>query len=369
VINKDIQFPFYAKASIFLIGLLALFIILYIAQGIIVPLVFATIIAIVLHPIVIFFVRKKINRIAAIIVVLFLTFLVIAGFGVLFFSQASRFSDSWPILVDKFTGILNQTITWASGYFDINPQSIHGWIIKTKSELINISSAAIGQTLVTVGNGVVVTLLVPVYIFMILFYHPLLIDFIRRLFGSSNQSQVSAIVTQIKTVIQRYLIGLVIEFVMVAILNSVALLILGIDYAILIGIIGALLNLIPYIGGLVAVALPMMVALVTKESGWYPIYVLAIYYFIQLIDNNYIVPKIVASKVKINAIISIIAVIAGNALWGITGMFLSIPLIAIIKVIFDHIKPLKAWGFLLGDTMPPLLNIKPIFRKNKNTSC
>jgi predicted PurR-regulated permease PerM len=200
--------------------------------------------------------------------------------------------------------------------------------------------------------------LVPVYIFMILFYHPLLLDFIHRVFSTSNQSQVSEIVTQIKTVIQRYLIGLVIEFVMVATLNSAALLILGIEYAILLGIIGALLNVIPYIGGIVAVALPMMVALATKSTAWYAFYVLALYYFIQLIDNHYIVPKIVASKVKINALIAIIVVIAGNALWGISGMFLSIPLLAIVKVIFDHIEPLKPWGFLLGDTMPPLLKIK-----------
>jgi predicted PurR-regulated permease PerM len=142
-------------------------------------------------------------------------------------------------------------------------------------------------------------------------------------------------------------------------------LILGIEYAILLGILGALLNVIPYIGGVVAVALPMMVALATKSSAWHAFYVLAIYYFIQLIDNNYIVPKIVASKVKLNALFSIIAVIVGNALWGIPGMFLSIPLLAIVKLIFDHIEPLKPWGFLLGDTMPPLIKIRPIFKKSK----
>jgi predicted PurR-regulated permease PerM len=81
---------------------------------------------------------------------------------------------------------------------------------------------------------------------------------------------------------------------------------------------------------------------------------------------NYIVPKIVASKVKINALFSIIAVLAGNALWGIPGMFLSIPLLAIVKLICDNIEPLKPWGFLLGDTMPSLLNIEPILKKVKN---
>ena len=112
-----------------------------------------------------------------------------------------------------------------------------------------------------------------------------------------------------------------------------------------------------------AVALPMMIAIATKSTAWYAVYVLIIYYFIQLVDNNYIVPKIVASKVKINALFSIIVVIAGNALWGIPGMFLSIPLLAIVKLIFDNIESLSPWGFLLGDTMPSLLKIKPIFHK------
>jgi predicted PurR-regulated permease PerM len=256
--------------------------------------------------------------------------------------------------------MLNQIITEASEYFDLNPQKIHDWISKTQGELLNRSAAAIGKTLVTVGGIVVVLFLVPVYIFLILFYQPLLLDFIRRVFDKSNHSQVNEIVSQTKTVIQQYLLGLVIETVIIAILQIATLLILGIEYAILLGIIGALLNLIPYIGGLVAVALPMMVALVTKESGWYALYVLAIYYVIQLIDNNYIVPKIVASKVKINALFSIIAILVGNALWGIPGMFLSIPILAIVKLICDHIEPLKPWGFLFGDTMPTILKIKPI---------
>jgi len=109
--------------------------------------------------------------------------------------------------------------------------------------------------------------------------------------------------------------------------------------------------------------LPMMVALVTKSSPWYAIYIMIAYYIIQLIDNNYIVPYIVASKVKINALFSVIIVLVGNALWGVPGMFLSMPLLAIIKLICDHIDPLKPYGFLLGDTMPSLIKIKTIFKK------
>ena len=164
VISNKIILPFYAKASIFLIGLFALFTILYIAQTIIVPIIFAIIIAIVLHPVVNYFIRKKINRVFSIIITLLLTYLVIASLGTLLFSQASRFSESWPKLVDKFTGLLNQTITWSSGYFNINAQQIHEWIIKTKSEIINTISASIGHTIATIGSGLVAIFLIPIYI-------------------------------------------------------------------------------------------------------------------------------------------------------------------------------------------------------------
>jgi predicted PurR-regulated permease PerM len=108
------------------------------------------------------------------------------------------------------------------------------------------------------------------------------------------------------------------------------LLIIGIDYAILIGIIGALLNIIPYIGGLIAIAIPVLLAIATKnpiDALW----VFIAYMIVQFIDNNFFVPKIVASKVKVNALVSIVVVLIGGALWGVPGMFLSIPLTASLK--------------------------------------
>jgi predicted PurR-regulated permease PerM len=363
VADKELHLPFYAKATILLVGFFALFAILYIARDIIIPLVFAIIIAVLLSPVVNFLVRKGINRVISIVITMFITVLIIALLGSLLISQVNRFIESWPALVDKFTELLNQSISWTSTYFDIKPKKIIEWIAKTKGELITSGSAAIGQTLVFVGGMLIAVFLIPVYVFILLFYQPLLLDFIHKLFSTIHQSKVTEIIIQTKTVIQRYLIGLIIEAGIVATLNSAALLILGIEYAILLGILGALLNLIPYIGGLVAVAMPMLVAIATKSSAWYAVYVLIAYYVIQLIDNNYIVPIIVSSKVKINALFSIIVVFAGNALWGIPGMFLSIPLLAIVKLIFDHIESLKPWGFLLGDTMPPILEIKPIIEK------
>jgi predicted PurR-regulated permease PerM len=361
---EEPKIPFYLKTTIFLIGFFALIAMLYIAKGILIPIAFALIFAIVLHPVVNFFVRIKFNRILAITISLILTFFVIFIFGALLISEVSRLSESWPVLINKFTTLLKQTITDASGYFDINPQKLHAWITRSQDYLINSSSAAIEHTLVILGSLLVFLFLLPVYIFLILYYQPILLEFIHRFFGIKHKSKVSHIISQTKTVIQGYLIGRLIEAAIIATLDTVALLIIGIDYAFILGLIGAFLNIIPYIGGVVAVILPLMIALVTKSSLLYPLYVLVAFYIIQLIDNHYIVPVIVASKVKINALFSIVVVLAGNALWGIPGMFLAIPFLAIVKLICDNIESLKPWGFLLGDSMPQLNKVKEVL-KNK----
>lgn len=348
--NKDIELPFYAKTSLVLMGLFVSIWILYITQAIIVPLIFSFIIAILLNPVV-DKLGKWMNRTLAITITLSLSFIIIAAFGAILVTQINLFSDAWPLLIKKIGTIINQSIGITAKYLDISPEQIHDWIIKSRNDILNSISSTLGNTILSIGNLLATLIIIPIYTFIILFYKKLLSEFILMLFASSKKSQLTEIVKQIKIVIQHYLTGLVIEAIIVAILDIIALWTLGIDYAILLGIIGAMLNVIPYIGGIVAFALPMLLAIATKSSGWYAVYVFIFYTIIQLIDNNFIVPKIVASRVRINALFSIIVVFAGNALWGIAGMFLSIPLLAIVKVICDHIDTLKPWGFLFGDTM------------------
>jgi predicted PurR-regulated permease PerM len=361
--KPDTKLPFYAKASLVFIGLFAFTAMLFIAQDIIVPVIYSTIIAIVLSPLVNKLINKGIARAFAISIILTGFILITVITVVLLSRQIIQFSDSFPMLIDKFNDILNQTVTWISHTFNISTRKINLWILTKKTDMIAGGGSAIGQTILNTGGAIIVLVLIPVYTFMILYYQPLLIEFIHRLFKTTDHEEVNSVLSATKKVIQSYLVGLLLEAVIVAVLNSTLLLILGIDYAILLGVIGAILNVIPYLGGIIAVALPMMIALATKSSNSYCLLVLAGYFIIQLIDNNYIMPKVVASKVKINALISIIVVLAGGALWGIGGMFLSIPLIAIIKVIFDHVEPLKAWGYLLGDTMPAFLGIKIPFKR------
>ena len=342
--------PFYAKAALIFIGIFAFVFTLYIGQRIIVPIVYATIIAILLNPVVNFLTQKKVNKIIAISIAVILTIIAVVGILYIVSSQISMLSDTYPALKLKFNISSNQIVQWVSQKFNIKVSKINGWVTLTQTQAI--SNLVVGEKLMEAGQMLLTGVLLPVYLFMILFYKPLFMEFIRKLFRLEHHAAVAEVLTNSKKIIQSYLIGLFFEMIIIAVLNSAGLLLLGIDYAIILGITGAILNIIPYIGGLIAIALPMSVAFVTKNSITYPILVFCVYIFIQFIDNHYIIPRIVASRVKINALVSIIVVLIGGALWGIPGMFLSIPLIAILKVVFDHIEPLKPWGYLLGNTVP-----------------
>jgi len=339
----------YLKFSQTALGLVAFFYILYVSEEIVVPIVFATIIAILLNPVVNFLCRFRCNRVLSISIVVVLAILLLAALGYFLFSQATMLGESLPQFKEKFFTLLDNAVDWCSLHFNINKPVLEEWLAKLKTEGINNSSSVIGTTLTSVGSFLIVFLLLPVYVFMILFYKPLLLEFIEQLFKNKRHELVAEVLGQTKSLIQNYLIGLLLEAAIVGALNAGGLLLLGIPYALLIGVIGALLNMIPYIGGIIAIGIPMLMAIATQQ----PIdalWVLLLYSLVQLIDNNIIVPRIVASKVKINGLFSIIVVLVGGALWGVAGMFLAIPLTAILKVLFDRIDGLKPFGFLLGDT-------------------
>ena len=347
-------------------GITVFFFILFIGQAIIIPLVFAIMIAILLNPVIRFLCRVRIPRVLAIILSLMVTMLLISGILYFFVMQVSLFSESFPLFKQKFLVLFNDMERWIATTFNISKWKVDAWVTKTQKEGMNNGTAVITDTVSTVTGYFMTFFIMPVYVFMIIYYKPLLLEFISRLFPRGHHALVAEVLAETKALIQAYLVGLLIEAALVATLNSLALWFLGIEYAVLIGVIGALLNVIPYIGGVVAVALPMLLALATKQPVD-ALYVLIAYMLVQLIDNNLFVPKIVASKVKINALVSIIVVLVGNALWGVPGMFLSIPLTAIIKVIFDRIEALHPFGFLLGDNQPDITKEIFVVRKRNRS--
>lgn len=353
--------PVYTKMAFFFIAVFGVFYVLYIGQEIILPLVFAALFAVLLNPLVAFFVRRKVPRTLAITIAILAGFLFIFALVTFICMQLGLFGERLPELQTRFNELIKESSIWVSKTFDIRLSKVNQWVAKTKAELLSNSSAIIGATLSTITGSLVLMVLIPIYIFMMLYYEPLFVEFIKRAFSKDKHAAVNEIVVESKAAMQHYLAGLLLEAVIVAVMNSVGLLIIGIDYAILWGIIGALLNIIPYIGGVVAVALPMIMALITKDTYSSVFLVMALYTVVQFIDNNLIVPKVVASRVQINALVSVIVVLIGGALWGIPGMFLSIPLIAVVKIVCDRVEPLKPFGYLLGDAMPKTNNI--LFRK------
>jgi len=347
------QYDLYVQISQILLGIIAFGFILYIGKDIILPLILALILAVLINPIVHVFEQWKLNRVLAIFVTVILTFLLICCIVYFIASQFAKLSEALPQLEDRLNFLINECVQWLSDTFHFNAKTINKWIEKLKLENLGDGSFLIGETLATITGILFYILLMPVYMFLFLYYKPLFLEFFAQLFPAEQHATVVEVLQATKKLIQSYLVGLCMEAGIVAVLNSTALLIIGIEYAILIGIIGALLNVIPYIGGIISFAIPMILAIVTKEPI-FALYVFLAYSVIQFFDNNFLMPKIVASKVRVNALIAIIVVFIGGAVWGIPGMFLSLPITAIVKVILDHIDQLKPWGFLIGDTMPSI---------------
>ncbi len=329
-------------------GLILLVYVLYLLADILVPLAFSVLLAVLLNPLYNLLHRLRIPKLLAIILTLLIAILILAGLLYFLSSQIIQFGEMVPQLKERFSLILSNLNSWIETTFGITIEKQ----MELVKEAANSSKALVGQTLSGALGMFSVLVLIPVYIFLLLLYKPLLLNFIFEVFSKKNSENVTVILGETKSAIQSYIVGLLIEAAVVAVLNAAALLILDVRYAILLGVIGAILNMIPYIGGLIAILLPVLIATVTKEGYTTQLAIVGAYILIQFIDNNILVPRIVSSKVQINALVSILVVLLGGALWGVSGMFLSIPIVAVIKIIFDRIEHLKPWGKLLGDQIP-----------------
>ena len=342
------QYPFYIKSTVILLGIVLLVYILVTLRGILVPFSFALIIAILLNPLVNRFRKWGVGHIVSIILAMLVAVLIFGGVMYFLSSQIIGFSENLPALEAKFGTLLAQLQDWVQATFGISIAKQ----VELINEAVDNSKGLVGQTVGTALGTVFVFLILPVYIFLLLLYKTLILNFLYESFAEENSKQVSDILNQTKTAIQSYMVGLLLEALVVAALNSTALLILGVKYAVLLGVIGAILNMIPYIGGLIAIALPLLIATVTKDGYSTQLGIIIAYLVIQFIDNNFLIPKIVSSKVQINALVSIVVVLLGAALWGVAGMFLCIPFVAILKIICDRVNGLKPLGKLLGDEIP-----------------
>jgi predicted PurR-regulated permease PerM len=342
------KYPFYMKATYILLGMVLLVFVLSNLRDILVPLSFALLLSILLNPLTGLLEKWHFPRVLAITVSILLAMILILGVTYFLFLEIRSFSSELPAFKEKFGELLNRLQHWARHDIGIATKKQNEYLNEAENGLKPALATAMG----TVMGAIAMFFLLPVYTFLFLFYKKLILAFLYQLFEKAEEKEISVVLTQTKGAIQSYMYGLLLEAMIVATLNTCALLILGVQYAVLLGILGALLNILPFIGGILAVLFPILIATATKDGFQTQLWIMIAYIIIQFVDNHFLVPYIVASKVKINALISIVVVLLGGSLWGISGMFLSIPFIGVLKIIFDRLPELKPWGMLIGIEVP-----------------
>ncbi|WP_161891150.1 AI-2E family transporter [Pontibacter russatus] len=341
--------PFYKKITIILFGLILFVYVLSMLADILIPLAFSGLIAILLNPLCNQFLILRIPKVLSILLTLLIAFILLGGLFYFLSSQIIQFGEMIPQLKYKLAQLLTDLQQYVEHTFGISIQRQTQLLKETATGNRALVSQTVSGALGVFG----LLFLMPVYVFLLLFYKTLILNFLFEVFARKDSQSVADILQETKSAIQSYVVGLLIEASIVAVLNATALIILGVPYGILLGVIGAILNMIPYIGGLIAIILPVLMATVTKDGYTTQLGIVGAYAVIQFIDNNILVPRIVSSKVQINALVSIIVVLLGGALWGVAGMFLAILFVAFLKIIFDRIGVLKPWGKLLGYQVPP----------------
>ncbi|HWK04498.1 MAG TPA: AI-2E family transporter [Puia sp.] len=341
--------PFYTRLAMVLISLIALFYIAILGKSILAPLVFALLFAVLLLPLA-GFLEKRLRfprSLAALLSVLLLV-LALAALLYLVGSQISSLADDWPQFKEQVLTSLSDLQHWISLKFHVRLKQQQTYIDNAASHILSTGSSVIGDTLLSLSSLVLFIVFIMIDTFFLLYYRRLIVKFLVAVFKEENAEVVYDIIAQIQTRIRQYILGLVLEMVIVSAATCLGLWIIGVKYAILLGLLTGLFNVIPYIGIITALLLSTLVTFATAGATKI-LLVVATIFGIHLVDSNVLLPVIVGSKVRINALITILSVIIGEAVWGIPGTFLAIPIIAILKIVFDRIENLKPWGMLLGD--------------------
>jgi putative permease len=340
--------PFYTKLSQSLIAIVLILILLKEAQSIFIPLSFACLLAMLLISPSDYLERKGIPRGIAALISLLVSLVVIVLVLYFISSQIISFQKNLPVLFKQFTDELDHIQLWIKHRFHMTSTGMRQLVNSAKDQTLSSTGSIVGSTVSSLSNTVLYAVLIPIYAFLLLLYRGLIVRFLVLSFLDQHKSTVYEILNKMRHVIKSYIVGLMIEMAIVAILNCVTFYIIGIQYALLLGVIAAVLNLIPYLGIATALVISALISFTTNSPSEVLALIIAMI-AVHLIDSNILLPRVVGSKVRINALATILGVVVGSMIWGIPGMFLAVPIVAILKVIFDGVDSLKPWGVLLGD--------------------
>ncbi|MEO6838928.1 MAG: AI-2E family transporter [Ginsengibacter sp.] len=343
------QSPVYVKLGFQFLIIFFICFFINVAKDILIPFAFAVLLAVLLLPLVIFLDSKNINKVLSIGIAL----LIVIGFivGIIYFlsSQIASFMQDVPSIKQHLNEHAIAIQSWIKNKFNISFTEQNQYLNEQANKLKETGTGYLKTTFFSITQAVLLLILIPIYTFLLLYYRQHIRNFLFIVFKNHSTEKIKSVIGKSKLMIRNYMVGLLIEMVIVATANSAGLIILGIKYAIFFGVLSAVLNIIPYIGMFTATLFTILVTLTTSNNTSDIVWIIIIFYGIHMIDVNILMPKIVASRLRINALVSILGVIIGGALAGIPGLFLSVPAIALIKILCDHIDSLQPWGILMGD--------------------
>ena len=366
--SNTIKYPFYIRLSFSLISIISITYIFYMGQDVLIPVMLAFLFAVLLLPIT-SFLNSKLrfpNALAVTITVLLFVAFILRILAFISY-RISDIANDFEKIQKNINLFITDIQRFIRSNFQVSIWEQRKYIEDVTENSVKKGKESIGTTLLSVTDTIMNIVLIPIYIFLILLYRKHFVLFLTKLFRAEFHEKLQGILTQIKGAIQNYISGLIIEMILVSILTSIGLYFIGIQYYILLGIITGLLNLIPYIGILIAGFLTFLASLTGTPDLSIILGVIGVNLVVQIIDNNILVPLIINTKVQINAFVSIIGIIIGGAIAGISGMFLAIPILAVLKIVFDQIDSLEPWGYLMGDHLPKKINWQ-IKKKSKPNS-
>ncbi len=342
------------RTTILLSNLLLLIIlvgILIYGKSILSPVVFAVFFTLMLAPVCRWFEKRKIGSILAI---LFSFLLIIVPAVVLasFFSvQLVDIFRSLPSIRKDLENGLTQVLAWVQERFGVAPAESQEWLRQNVSSGFDSAIDFVGSGLSSSSIFLANVLLVVVYTFLMLYYRSAIKAFFIMQFKQSEQSKMKALIGKIQDVVKSYFFGLMLVILILGVLNTLGLWLIGIKYAPLWGSLAALLAIIPYIGTTLGGTLPFLYALVTTGTFWQPAAVVILYMSIQQIEGNFITPNVVGSSIKINPLVVIFSMILGGFIWGIAGLIIALPMVAIIRVLLLENSHWRPVGLLLDNNI------------------
>ncbi|MBI1223248.1 MAG: AI-2E family transporter [Bacteroidetes bacterium] len=321
---------------------------LSIGKMLVVPIIFAIILAFLMYPLCRWLEKKQFHRILAILITMLSTLTLIVGVIILFTNLFAGLVTDMDDFRWKVIQTVQSSINWVAS-IPMLQDNLEPILKEGGKGLLNQVSNVLGSTLISSTSLVGYLGIILVYTFLFLLYRSAFKKFILSWFKDDRVGQIESMLYQFQSVTQNYFFGLLIAVGILGTINTIGLYIIGIEHAFLFGFFAACLTIIPYIGTTIGGLLPTLFALINYDELWKPIAVIIFYQAVQMLEGNFITPKIVGDKVSINPLVAIIVLIFGGFFWGIVGMILSLPLTAIARILLSNFESTKPFAYLLSN--------------------